>query len=261
MAISESFDVLTLFRMEGGVAVVTGGGTGIGRAIALGLASAGCDVAIAGRRPDPLQRVAAEIEALGRRAIAVPTDVTVRADLERLAARAGAELGPVTTWVNNAGGLQGEPMAVLPKVTEESWHVIVDRNLTAVWLASVVAQTVLVDGGTIINLSSTGGLTKGSPGHGVYCAAKAAVNHLTQTLALECAPRRIRVNAIAPGHTRTEDYDESSGFDDNKYEKLASRQPLGRIGRDEDFAAAAVFLAAEASSWVTGQVLVVSGTP
>lgn len=260
MTITGSFDVLSLFRLDGGVAVVTGGGTGIGRAIALGLASAGCDVALAGRRPDPLHTVAREIDALGRRAIAVPTDVTDRAALEHLAARA-AELGPVTTWVNNAGGLQGEPMAVLPKVTEESWHTIVDRNLTAVWMASVVAQTVLVDGGTILNLSSTGGFAKGSPGHGVYCAAKAAVNHLTQTLALECAPRRIRVNAIAPGHTRTEDYDESSGFDDAKYAKLASRQPLGRIGRDEDFAAAAVYLASEASSWVTGQVLVVSGTP
>ncbi len=254
-------DVLSLFRLDHGVAVVTGGGTGIGRAIALGLASAGCDVALAGRRPEPIARVTAEIEALGRKAIAVPTDVTIRSDLERLAECTTSELGPVTTWVNNAGGLQGEPMVALPKVTEDSWHTIVDRNLTAVWLASVVAQRVLVDGGTIINLSSTGGFRKGTPGHGVYCASKAAVNHLTQTLALECAPRRIRVNAIAPGHTRTEDYDESSGFDDAKYAKLAAKLPLGRLGRDEDFAAAAVYLASDASAWVTGQVLVVSGEP
>jgi NAD(P)-dependent dehydrogenase (short-subunit alcohol dehydrogenase family) len=198
---------------------------------------------------------------MGRRALAMPTDVTIRADLDRLATSAIDTFGPVTTWVNNAGGLQGEPMRVLTEVTEESWHTIVDRNFTAVWLASAIAQRALRDGGTILNVSSTGGLKHGAPGHGVYSAAKAAVIHLTQTLALECAPRGIRVNALAPGHTRTEDYDEASGFDDAKYAKLATKQPLGRLGRDADFAAAAVYLASEAASWVTGQVLVISGTP
>lgn len=258
---SRAVNVLELFRLNGRIAVVTGGGTGIGRGIARGLAAAGADVALAGRRPEPLEAVRVEIEAMGRRAMTVSTDVTSATELERLGQRVTDELGSISIWVNNAGGLQGEPMGNLSSVTEESWHTIMDRNLTSVWLASVEAQRVLLDGGSIINVSSTGGLTKGAPGHGVYSAAKTAVNHLTQTLALECAPRRIRVNAIAPGHTPTADYYRASGFDDAKFAKLASKQPLGRLGRDEDFAAAAVYLASEAASWVTGQVLVVSGTP
>ncbi len=254
-------DVLALFRLDGKVAVVTGGGTGIGRAIALGLASAGADVVVAGRRPGPLESVSEEIELLGRRSLAVTADVTVAADLERLAGQAESTFGHVSIWVNNAGGLQGEPMGNLPTITAESWHSIIDRNFTSVWMASVAAQAVLEDGGAIINVSSVAGLRNGAPGHGVYSAAKAATNHLTKTLALECAPRRIRVNAMAPGHTRTADYDRSSGFDDAKFAKLAAKQPLGRIGRDEDYAAAAVYLASEASSWITGHVLVISGTP
>lgn len=254
-------NVLDLFRLDGKVAVVTGGGTGIGRAIALGLASAGADVVVAGRRPGPISDVKEEILRSGRNSLAVTADVTIASDLERLATLAQRTFGHVSIWVNNAGGLQGEPMGNLPTITEDSWHTIVDRNFTSVWLASVAAQGVLDDGGAIINVSSVAGLRNGAAGHGVYSAAKAAANHLTKTLALECAPRRIRVNAIAPGHTRTDDYDRSSGFDDAKFAKLAAKQPLGRLGQDEDYAAAAVYLASEASSWITGHILVVSGTP
>ncbi len=254
-------DVLDLFRLTDAVAVVTGGGTGIGRAMALGLAEAGANVVVAGRRPEPLRAVAAEIESRGAKALVVPTDVTIASDLERLARESVAAFGPVSIWINNAGGLQGDPMGNVSSVTDDVWHSILDRNLTSVFMASRTALTVLSDGGTIINVSSIAGSRHGTPGHSVYSAAKAAVNHFTQSLALECAPRNIRVNAIAPGTVATEDYYEASGFTDAQFAKLASKQPLGRLGTDDDFKAAAVFLSSSASAWITGQVLTVSGMP
>ena len=253
--------VLDLFRLDGRVAVVTGGGTGIGRAIAIGLAEAGAAVVLAGRRPEPLDLVRSEIDAAGGRSIAVPADVTVDADLEALAGAAVDPFGSLDIWVNNAGGLQGEPLANLHDTTRGSWDATIARNLTAVWMASKVASTVLPDGGCIINVSSIGGLRPGSPRNGAYGASKAAVNHLTKTFAAELAPRRIRVNAIAPGHVATEDYYEASGFTEAQFAKLGTKQPLGRLGCDADFAAAAVYLASDAASWVTGHILAVTGTP
>ena len=248
------------FRLDGRVAVVTGGGSGIGRAIALGLADAGADVVVAGRRSAPLDSVVSEISDRGRRGLAVPADVTVPEDVQRVA-DAAAAFGPLWVWVNNAGGLQGEPMGPLADTTVESWHTTFDRNLTSVFLSARFAPALMQDGGAILNLSSTATATRGAPGHGVYSAAKVALNHLTQTLALELAPRRIRVNAIAPGHTQTADYERTSGFTDAQFAKLGSKQPLGRLGADHDFAAASVYLCSDASSWVTGQTLFVSGTP
>ena len=252
--------VLSLFHLGGRTAVVTGGGTGIGRAIALGLAEAGADVVVAGRRRAPLMQVAGEIEARGRRALAIATDVTVESEMAALADEAAA-FGPLWIWVNNAGGLQGEPMGPLARTSAESWQTTFDRNLTSVFLSARVAPGRMQDGGALLNLSSTATATRGASGHGVYSAAKVALNHLTQTMALELAPRRIRVNAIAPGHTQTADYERTSGFTDEQFAKLASKQPLGRLGADQDFAAAAVYLCSDASSWVTGQTLFVSGTP
>lgn len=253
--------VLDMFRLDGKVAVVTGGGTGIGRGIALGLAEAGADIVLAGRRPAPIDAVRDEVIACGRRSIAVPTDVTDESSLDALAAAALREFGRIDIWVSNAGGLQGSPLALLKDTDREDWEATTALNFTAVWMAAKVAERVLPDGGVLINLSSIGGAARGAPRNGVYSACKAAVDHLTRTLALEYAPRRIRVNAIAPGPVATDDYYRASGFTDAQFAKMAGKQPLGRLGEPEDFGAAAVYLASAASAWVTGQVIAVSGMP
>jgi 7-alpha-hydroxysteroid dehydrogenase len=252
-------DVLSLFRLDGEVAVVTGAGTGIGRGIALGLASAGADVVVAGRRPDKIEAVAAEIRATGRRAIAVPTDVMVDAEVQNLVDRTVAEFGKLDIWVNNAGGLQGERPVALRQHSEESFDQIVGLNFTAAWRCIRLAQAAITPGGRFINVSSVAADRNGSPTNGPYGAAKAALNHLTKTYALELARRKIRVNVLAPGPVDTEDSRESLRDGLAGLEAMAQATTLGRLGTDEDLAAAAVYLASRASDWVTGQVLTVSG--
>ena len=251
--------VLELFKLEGQVAVVTGGGKGIGRGIALALAEAGADVAVAARSQSDVEAVAAEIRDRGRRSAAYALDVTEEGALDRLADAAAAEFGKLTIWFNNAGGLPDATPRYLTRTSPERWDAQIDLNLKAVWAGAVAAARHLADGGTIINTSSRsafGGHIKNGP----YAAAKAAVNSLTQTLSIELAPR-IRVNAIAPGPIRTQNFDESIGLDDARAEEFrqALKLPLGRYGTPEDIGAAAVFLASPAAGWITGQCLYVTG--
>lgn len=253
--------ILDNFRLDGEVAIVTGAGKGIGRAIALGLAEAGADVAVASRTAGDIDRVANEIRALGRKAIAIPTDVTKMESLEALAEQTVAELGSLSIWVSNAGGLPDGTPRYLTRTPEDKWDAQIDLNLKSVWMGAVVAARHMHDdGGSIINISSRasiGGQVKNGP----YGASKAATNSLTQTLSLELAPK-IRVNAVAPGPIPTENFDESMGIDSDEKRQALLKQfqiPLARFGAEEDIASAVVYMASRAAGWVTGQCLFVTG--
>lgn len=253
--------ILDRFRLDGEVAVVTGAGKGIGRAIAVALAEAGADVALASRTQADLDAVAEEIRALGRRALPLATDATSSAALETLAERTVAELGKLSIWVNNAGGIPDGTPRYLTRTPEDNFDAQIALNLKAVWMgATVAARHMAADGGSIVNISSRasyGPQVKNGP----YGASKAAVNSLTATLAVEAAPK-IRVNAVAPGPVPTENFDECMGTDtEEKREKLLEMIgiPMGRYGDPEDIAAAVVYMASPAASWVTGQCLFVTG--
>ena len=244
------------FRLDGKRAVVTGAGKGIGRGIARQLAAAGADVVISSRTQADLDSLAEEIEALGRKATRVVCDVTSTDQLKDLAAQALAD-GAIDIWVNNAGGLPDATPRYLTRTPEDRWDAQMDLNLKAVFLACQVAAENMEEG-AIINISSSSAKAQGSLKNGPYGASKAAVNSLTQTFALELSPK-IRVNAVAPGPVPTQNFNESTNFpEDQPIEKLL-RVPLGRLGTPDDIGHAVVFMAAPASSWITGQCLYVTG--
>ena len=252
--------VLDHFGLDGQVAVVTGAGKGIGRGIALCLAEAGADVAVAARNEAEIEEVASEIRALGRRAIAVPTDVTDAGAIEGLSRSTIDGLGSLTIWGNNAGGIPDATARYLTKIDDAAWNSQLDLNLKAVWVGSKAAAAAMPEaGGSIVNISSRtafGPQNKNGP----YGAAKAAVNSLTETLSVELAPR-IRVNAVAPGPIPTQNFIECTKVDPTQLDAMekALPIPLRRFGTPEDIGAAVVFMASPAASWVTGQCLYVTG--
>ena len=244
------------FDLNGKVAVITGGGQGIGEGIAKAHAELGAAVVVAARHVDRVQRVADEINASGGRALAVPTDVTDRDALVALADAAIDAFGGLDIWVNNAGG--STVRSPLVKLDASDWDACLSLNLTAVWAASVIASERLTDGGSIINITSPAA-TRAVLGSGHYSAAKAGVNALTLTMAIELAPR-IRVNGVAPGMVPTEVMMTALDMDVPALEQVAEkRTPMKRLGTPDDIASAALYLASDAGSWVTGQIITVSG--
>jgi len=250
---------LDKFRLDGHVAVVTGGGRGIGRAIALGLAEAGADIVLAARRTEEIEAVAEEVKALGRRGLGITTDMMDMDQIENLAEQTVKEMGKLSIWVNNAGGADDRTMRNLVDVPESQWDYQAGLNLKAVWAGAVAAAKRMDEGSSIINISSIEAFNP-SPTNGPYAAAKAGVHALTKTLAKELAPK-IRVNAIAPGPVPTEVFLEATGLTMEMMPMVAEQMkiPMGRMGTEEDMAPAAIYLASEASNWVTGQILTISG--
>lgn len=250
--------VLDTFRLDGKTAVVTGGSLGIGYGMAMGLAEAGANVAVASRREEQLQAAVRDLQAIGVKAMGVKTDVLQFEDVEALASHVEADLGAIDIWVNNAGGNLDRQMHQLADTTRENWDTLVGLNLTSIWWGSKVAAGHMASGAAIINTSSIAGY-RASPGFGPYGACRAGVMQMTKTLATELAPKGIRVNCIAPGTVETEMLLETMHLESGQLHPMAAAIPLGRVGAPEDFSGAVVFLASDASAWITGVTLDVSG--
>lgn len=250
-------DTLESFRLDGQVAVITGGGRGIGEAMARALAEAGAAVVVAARRAAEVEAVAASINASGGRALGVAADVTDPEAVEALAQAAVDTFGSLSIWINNAGG--SRYFGPLGGISAKDWNDCVTLNITAVVTGTNAAARRMTNGGSIVNISSLSA-QGAAPGSGHYGAAKAAVNSLTKTYSRELAPS-IRVNAIQPSTIPTETYMDALSLGDNDLAALLKRKkvPLGRLGRPSDVAGVTVFLCSPAASWITGEVWTVSG--
>lgn len=246
-----------LFDLSGKVAIVTGAGRGLGKTIAVGLAQHGADVVVVSRTPAQVEKVAGEVSALGRKALALQVDTSRKADVDRMVQQTLDRLGRLDVLVNNAGIDNIKPAV---DYSEAEWDEIVDINLKGYFLCAQAAGRHMIGqrSGSIIMNSSIAG----SIGIGLlvpYASAKGGVNQLTRTLAVEWAPHGVRVNAFAPGYFENVMQGAEHIHNEAKERHIREWTPLGRRGLAEELVGPVVFLAAAASSYVTGQVLMVDG--
>ena len=246
-----------MIGLEGKTALVTGASRGIGRAIAVGMAKAGADLAISARSAEALAETQAEVETLGRKAFVVPADVTDRDAVFRMVEESIAALGHLDAVVNNAGGTSF--MVPFTDLRFEGWTKVMRLNTESIVHVLQAAGPHLLErgAGSVINVASVAGLG-GAPLVTPYAASKAAVVSLTKSLAIEWASRGVRVNALCPGWTAT-DLNRALWENEQASAAMTATIPMGRWGKAEEMAGAAVFLASDASSYLTGQALAVDG--
>ena len=248
--------VLDTFGLDGRRVLVTGGNRGLGRAFALALAEAGADVAIAGRDTERNEHVVTEIAERGPRGLAVTADITRREDVTAMVEQVTAELGGIDVLVNNAGIAIHRPALEVP---DDEWQQVIDLNLTALWNTStaVARGMIAAGGGVIVNVGSMSAQIVNRPQwQASYNASKAAVHHLTRSLAAEWAPHNIRVNAIAPGYVKTD----MAPVDQPEFRQhWILDAPQQRYATPDEIAPSVVYLASPASSFMTGSVLLIDG--
>jgi len=245
------------FGLHGHVAMVTGASRGIGRAIAIGLAEAGASVACLGRDAGALATVVADVRRAGRRSLAIECEVTDEAQIRAAIARIEHELGPLRLAVNNAGVAGSSPAAEMP---DEEWRRVIDTNLTGVMRCCRAEHAAMIraGGGAIVNIASISGSIV-NPGltQSHYNASKAAVIHLSKSLAMEWVEEGIRVNAVSPGYTLTEMNRRAEVIP--MLERFRAQTPMGRLAEVEEMVGPTVFLLSGAASYITGHNLVVDG--
>ena len=247
---------LPSFSLEGKVALITGGSRGIGKAIALAFAEAGADVVVCSRNLPDLEKVAEEVRQRGKRGLAVPANITSKNEVDDLVQKVVDGFGTIDILVNNAAMNILSPLLDL---REDGWDKIINTDLKGYYLCSQAVGKVMAEkrSGNIISIASTGAASA-APRMGAYCIAKAGVVMLTKVLAVELAEYNIRANAIAPSMVKTK-FSQPLWSDDELLSKNLTKMPLGRLPEPEDMVGAALFLASDASSYITGHTLVVDG--
>ena len=246
--------VLDSFSLAGKVAIVTGASSGLGVAFAVGLADAGADIAICARRVEKLEQTKAQVLEGGRRCVAVQADVSNPDDCNRVVAETVDQLGKVDVLINNAGIGTAVPAT---RETPDEFRRVIDINLNGSYFMAQACARAMRDGGSIVNIGSVIGSTSAFLPQAAYASSKAAIIGLTRDLAQQWTGRKgIRVNALAPGFFKSEMTDQ---YQEGYVEQMMFRVPAGRMGEPHELVAAAIFLASDASSYVTGAVLPVDG--
>lgn len=246
-----------MFELTGKTSLVTGAGRGIGHSIALALAEAGSDLVLCSRSRDELESVAQEVRSRGVRALVAPCDVTDAGQVQAAADAAAKEFGAIDVLINNAGMTVKKPAEDVPL---DEWQKVINVNLTGVFLmAQAVGRQMLKQGrGSIINISSIAAKTA-ITGSVAYCASKGGVDMVTKVLAVEWADRGVRVNGLAPAYTETPLVKAITDAKADFADRVKARTPMNRMARPEEMVGTAIFLASDASSYITGETIMVDG--